>query len=59
MNEELLKTPAVKSAVEHYLKIGLKFEEIKERLIDIHLIIVDDDVLFDFVDEIKQGAKSK
>jgi hypothetical protein len=59
MNEDLLKTPVVKSAVERYLTMKMNFEQIKAKLMDIHLIIVDDDALKEFIDTIKQGAKSK
>lgn len=59
MNEDLLKTPVVKSAVERYLTMNMSFEQIKAKLMDIHLIIVDDDALKEFIDTIKQGAKSK
>lgn len=57
MNEELLNTPAVKSSIKRYLEMGLRFEDIKERLIDIHLIIVDDDKLHDFIDNLKELIK--
>jgi len=59
MNDDLLKTPVVKSAVERYLTMKMNFEQIKAKLMDIHLIIVDDDALKEFIDTIKQGAKSK
>jgi len=59
MNEDLLKTPVVKSAIERYLTMKMNFEQIKAKLMDIHLIIVDDDALKEFIDTIKQGAKSK
>lgn len=59
MNEDLLKTPFVRSVVERYLTMKMDFEQIKARLMDIHLIIVEDEVLKEFIDTIKQGAKSK
>lgn len=59
MNEDLLKTPYVKSVVERYLTMKMDFEQIKAKLMDIHLIIVEDKALRDFIDTIKQGAKSK
>lgn len=59
MNEELLNTPVVKGTISYYIKIGLSFEEIKERLENIHLIIVGDEALKKFIDTIKQGEKSK
>ena len=59
MNEDLLKTPFVKSVVERYLTMKMDFEQIKAKLMDIHLIIVEDEALRDFIDTIKKGAKSK
>lgn len=58
MNEDLLKTPYVKSVVERYLTMKMDFEQIKAKLMDIHLIIVEDKALRDFIDTIKKGAKS-
>lgn len=59
MNEDLLKTPFVRSVVERYLTMKMDFEQIKAKLMDIHLIIVEDEALKEFIDTIKQGAKSK
>lgn len=59
MNEDLLKTPFVRSVVERYLTMKMDFEQIKAKLMDIHLIIVEDEALKEFIDTIKQGEKSK
>lgn len=55
MNEQLLQTTAVKSSIEHYIKIELTFQEIKERLENIHLIIVENEELKAVIDEIKKN----
>jgi hypothetical protein len=51
MNKELLNTPVVKGSIKRYLELGLNLEEILNKLLDIHLIIITKKELSDFIEE--------
>lgn len=40
MNKELLDTPIVKQSILRYLELGFSLNEILDKLLDIHLIII-------------------
>ena len=49
MNKELLDTPILKSAIARYLEEDLSLKEILNKLFDIHLIIITEKELEDFI----------
>lgn len=58
MNEDLLNTPIVKSAINHYLEIGYTIKQINERLMDVHLIIISNEELKNFIEKMKKGVNN-
>lgn len=55
MNKELLETPVVESSIRRYLRNGLNLEEILDKLLDIHLIIITQKELIEFIGLKKLG----
>ena len=49
MNKELLNTPILKNAIVRYLEEDLSLKEILDKLFDIHLIIITEKELKDFI----------
>lgn len=49
MNTELLTTEIVRSDIQRYIKLGFPLSKIQRKIEDIHLIIMDQQDLKDFI----------
>ena len=50
MNQELLNTPIVKESIKRYLELGYSHKKILDKLLDIHLIIITNEELIEFIE---------
>ena len=55
MNRELLETQIVKSSILRYLQMGFSINQIREKLEDIHLIVIPTEELEEFIKTIPKN----